>query len=157
MVHRTQFQGFNMHMNLQRPAVISSSTWREFELDTAYVVCISVSLGFPYMVFVSLGFPYMVMLQTFKPKHHCSGCGVVMGCYGRSIVPGAAILTSHCYGRYCSTDCSADLSETPLMPWRREFTAITGCQSIDYLMDYNAICCILLLNNSIYIYIYIYI
>ena len=55
-----------------------SSTWREFDPDTAYVVCISVSLGFPYMVSISLGFPYMVMMQTFKRKHHCSGCSVAM-------------------------------------------------------------------------------
>ena len=37
------------------------STWHEFDPDTAYMVCISVSLGFPYMVSISLGFPYMVM------------------------------------------------------------------------------------------------
>ena len=43
-----------------------SSTWREFDPDTPYVACLSVSLGFPYMVSISLGFPYMVMLQTFK-------------------------------------------------------------------------------------------
>ena len=47
-----------------------SSTWCEFDPSTAYVVCISVSLGFPYMVSRSLGFPYMVMLQTFKRKRH---------------------------------------------------------------------------------------
>ena len=33
---------------------------------------------FPYMVPISLGFLYMVMLQTFKRKSHCSGCGVAM-------------------------------------------------------------------------------
>ena len=35
------------------------------DTDTAYVVCTSVSLGFPYMVSVLPCFPYMVML----PKH----------------------------------------------------------------------------------------
>ena len=45
-----------------------SSTWREFDPDTAYEVCISVSIGFPHMVSISLGFPYMVRLQTFKRK-----------------------------------------------------------------------------------------
>ena len=37
-------------------AKLVSNTWFEFDLDTAYVVCISVSLGFPYMVSISLGF-----------------------------------------------------------------------------------------------------
>ena len=81
-----------------------SSTWRKFDPDTAYGVCMSVSLGFPYMVSISPGFLYMVMLQTFKSKHHCSGRGVAMGCYGHSIVPGAAIVTSQWYGRYCFTE-----------------------------------------------------
>ena len=71
---------------------ILSSTWRKFDPDTAYMVCISVSLGFPYMSFISLGFPYMVILQTFKHKR--SGCGDAMGCHGRPIVPGAAIVTA---------------------------------------------------------------
>ena len=44
------------------------------------------------MVSISLGFPYLVMLQTFKRKRHCSGCGVAMGCYGRCIVPDGAVI-----------------------------------------------------------------
>ena len=39
-----------------------SSTLREIDPDTAYVVCISVSLGFPYMVSVFPCFPYMVSI-----------------------------------------------------------------------------------------------
>ena len=117
----------------------------------AYVVCISVSLAFPYMVFISLGFPYMVMLYTFKRIHHCSGCGVAMGCYGRPIVPGAAILMSQCYGRYCSMEYARIWAGHLSRPWQREFTAITSCQSIDNLLDFSTICCIFLLNSSIYI------
>ena len=141
------------HKDCPRPAVASkylSSTWREFEPYTALVVCISLSLGVPYMVSISLGFPYIVMLQTFKPKRHCSGCGVAMDCYGRSIVPGAAIVTSQCYGRYCSTEYMWTWAGHLSTPWKREFTEITGCQTIDNLLDFNAICCIFLLNNSIY-------
>ena len=78
-----------------------SSKWHKFDPDTAYVVCIFISLGFPYMISISHGFPFMVMLQTLKCKHHCSGCGIAMGCYGCFIVPGAAIVTSQCYGHYC--------------------------------------------------------
>ena len=46
------------------------SKWREFDPDTAYVVCISVSLGFPYVVSKSLCIPGMVVLQTFKRNCH---------------------------------------------------------------------------------------
>ena len=46
----------------------------------------------------------MVMLQTFKRKRHCSEYRVTMGYYGLSIAPAAAIVTSHCYGRYCSME-----------------------------------------------------
>ena len=35
--------------------------------------------------------------------------------------------------------------------YQREFTAITGCQSIDNMLDINVICYIFLLNNSEYI------
>ena len=100
----------------------SSSTWREFDPDTAYVVCTSVSLGFHYMV----------MLQTFKRKRHCSGCGVAMGCYGRCIVPGAAIVTSQCYGRYCFKEHARSWAEYLSTPWQHEFTAIMGALSINW-------------------------
>ena len=101
--------------------------------DSIESLHIRITIWYPYHLF----FSFMVMLQTFKRKRHCSGCGVAMGCYGRSIVPGAAIVIPQCYGRYCST------------PWQHEFTAITGCQSIDNFLDFNVFCCIFLLNNSI--------
>ena len=44
---------------------ILSSTLPEIDPDTAYVVCISVSLGFPYMVFVFPCFPYMVSICPY--------------------------------------------------------------------------------------------
>ena len=89
------------------------------------------------------------MLQTFKCKRHRSGCGVAMGCYGRSIVPRGAIVTSQFYDRYCSTEYPRTLMGYLLTPWQREFRAITGCQSIDNLLDFNAICCIFISNDSL--------
>ena len=44
-----------------------SSTWREFDSNTACVVCISISLGFPYVVFISPIFPNMVSIFTCFP------------------------------------------------------------------------------------------
>ena len=131
---------------------ILSSTWREFGPDTAYVVCISVSFGFPYMISISLGFPYMVMLDTFKRKHHCSGCGVAMGCHGRCIVPGLAFVTSQCYGTYWDTEYARTWAEHLSTPWQREFTVITGALSIDWFWETSMrFFYIFLLNNSIYI------
>ena len=42
-----------------------SSTLPQINPDTAYVVCISVSLGFPYMVSVFPCFPYMVSICPY--------------------------------------------------------------------------------------------
>ena len=61
-------------------------------------------------------------------------CGVALGCYGYSIIPGAAIVTSQCYGRYCSTEYMRTWAGHLSTPWLREFTAITGCQH-DALID----------------------
>ena len=69
-----------------------------------------------------------------------------MGCYRRPIFPWAAIVTSQCYGFYCSARTTAEHLSTP---WQRQFTTITDCQSIDNLLDFNAIYCIFLLNNSV--------
>ena len=101
-------------------------------------------LGFPYMVSISFGVPYMVMLQAFKRKCHCSGCGVARGCYKRSIVPWTAIVTSQCYDRYCFTEYARTWVGHLSTPWQRDCTAITGRQSIDNLSDFKAICCIFL-------------
>ena len=97
-----------------------------------YMVRISISLGFSYMVSISLGLPDMVMLQTFKCKHHCSGCGVAMGCYGCCIVPGAALVMSQCYGCYCFTEYALTWAEHLPMPWQCEFMAIMGTLSMDW-------------------------
>ena len=61
-------------------------TWSAYPYHLLFLI------WYPY----HLVFPYMVMLQTFKRKRHCSRCGVAMGCYGRGIVPGAAIVMLFC-------------------------------------------------------------
>ena len=65
-------------------------------INTTYVICISVSLGFPYMVSIFLSFPYMVML----PKR----------LHVKVIVLGTALLW-------------AALSQVPLM-WRHNDMAV---------------------------------
>ena len=127
------------------------STFDEFDSDTAYLVCISVSLSFPYMVSISLGFPYMVMLHAFERKHHCSECCVAMGCYRRSTFPGAALWRQNVMAIIVPRNTRGPGRDANQTPWQRDFTAIMGCQSIDNLFDFYAMCCILLLNNSIYI------
>ena len=103
------FQLLNFHQSEQSQYIsmeicLLSSTCHGFDLHTAFVICISISLGFPHLVSISLGFPCMVVLQPFKQKHHCSRYSVAIGCYGRRIVPGASIVTSQCYGCYCFTE-----------------------------------------------------
>ena len=52
-IHYRLYMGCN-NLTIMR---LVSSTWRKFDPDTACVVCI----------FLSLGFPYLVMLQVFNP------------------------------------------------------------------------------------------
>ena len=122
-----------------------SSTLGEIDLDTAFEVCISVSLGFPcvvsafpcllYMVSVFPCFHYMVLLPniwTSRPLFW------VRRCYG---LP----WTLHCpRGRYCDVTMirpflfhgiDADLS-------RISGVAIKDRQLINYLLDFKVICCI---------------
>ena len=112
-----------------------SSTLPETDPDTAYAVCISVSLGFPYMVSVSPCFLYMVSTCPyflFGNTAHCSGYGVAMGCYKLFIVPRTAIVTSRWYDRYCFTGYARTWARHPTTPWQRECTVIA---SIDSLLD----------------------
>ena len=103
-----------------------SSTWCEFDLNTAYVVCISIC---PYFL---IWYPY-APTSLFGNTAHCSGCGVAMGCYRLCIVPRTAIVTSQWYDRYCFTEYARTWARHPTTPWQREYTAITDCQSIDSL------------------------
>ena len=103
-----------------------SSTWCEFDPNTAYVVCISIC---PYFL---IWYPY-APTSLYGNTVHCSGYGVAMGCYRLCIVPRTAIVTSQWYDRYCFTEYERTWARHPTTPWQRECTAITDCQSIDSL------------------------
>ena len=115
-----------------------SSTLPEIDPDTAYVVCISVSLGFPYMVSVFPCFPYMISICPYFLIWQYNPLFWVWRCYG-------LLWTLHCHkDRYCDVTMiwpllfhgiCADVSETPTTPWQRECTVFTDCQSIDSLQD----------------------
>ena len=63
----------------------------------------------------------------------------------------AAIVPLQSYDRNCFTECARTWAVHLSTPSQREFTATTGCQSSDNSLDFNAIYCTLLWNNSIYI------
>ena len=84
-----------------------TSTWREFDHDAAYVVCISVSPGFPYMVFIALGFPNMVMV----PRH--------------LNVNDVVLTTALLWAAICSRGCYLDVT----MIWPLLFYGIRGTPS----------------------------
>ena len=105
---------------------ILSSTWCEFDPNTAYVVCISIC---PYFL---IWYPY-APTSLYGNTAHCSGYGVAMGCYRLCIVPRTAIVTSQWYDRYCFTEYARTWARHPTTPWQRECTAITDFQSIDSL------------------------
>ena len=111
-----------------------SSTLLKIDPDTAYVVCISVSLGFPYMVSLFPCFPYMISILYGNTAHY-SGCGIAIGCYGLFIVTRTAIVTSQWYDRYCFMEYARTWARHPTTPWQCECTAIADRQSIDSLLD----------------------
>ena len=84
-------------------------------------------------------FSYMVMMKTFKCKRHCSGCDVAMGCYGRSIVPGALLWRHNNMAVFVPLNMRG--------PERGTYQS----SSIFHLLDFDNIRCIFLLNNPIYI------
>ena len=127
-----------------------SSTLREIDPDTAYVVCISVSLSFPYMVSVFPCFPYMVSICPYFLIWWYSPLFWVWRCHGLQ-------WTLHCHkDHYCDITMiwpllfhviHADMSETP-------DNALTTRMHCDYrvsinrfFVGFNAICCIFLWNN----------
>ena len=58
--------------------LLLSSTLPEADLDTAFVVCISVSLGFPYMVSLFPCFPYMASVFHFLLIWLCTSNSVFL-------------------------------------------------------------------------------
>ena len=91
-----------------------SSTWCEFDPNTAYVVCISIC---PYFL---IWYPY-APTSLYGNTAHCSGYGVAMGCYRLCIVPRTAIVTSQWYDRYCFMEYARTWAKHPTTPWQREW------------------------------------
>ena len=124
---------------------VLSSTLREIGPDTAYAVCISVSLCFPYMVSVFSCYPYMVML----PKH----LNVKALVLDRTLLCADMDAALSQRAAYCDVTMirlllihgiRADLSGSP-------GAVIVGRQSVNDLLDFTVICCTFPWNHSIYI------
>ena len=149
------FRAFSVsHVNVTYHSYIYIQTLPRIDPDTAYVVCISVSLGFPYMVSVFPCFPYMASICPYFLILQYNPLFWVWRCYG---LP----WTRHCHkDRYCDVTMiwpllfrgiRADVSETP------DNALTTRMQgdhrlSIDrFFVGFNAICYSFLGNNPIYI------
>ena len=126
--------------------------WREIAPDTAYMVFLSVSLGFPYMVsvfpcfpamvFVFPCFPYMVMLPKYlNVKAIVLDRALLWAAMDVALCQGP-LPWRHNYKTFM-------VSWTTHRPEREPATAITGCQSVDYFLDFKGICCIFPWNNPI--------
>ena len=127
-----------------------SRTLPEIDPDTAYMVCISVSLGFPYMVSVFPCFPYMVSIcPYFLIWYYCP-----------------LFWVWHCYGLLWTLHCPKDRYFDITMIWQLLFpqiradvsettdNALTTRMHGDYRLSvdrffvgFNAICCTFLRNN----------
>ena len=77
---------------------------------------------YPYHLVFLIWYPYFLVFLIWYPcalvslygnTAHCSGCGVVMGCYGLSIVPRTAIVMSQWYDRYCFVEYARMWAKTP--------------------------------------------
>ena len=85
----------------------------------------------PLIVFL-IWYPY-ALISLYGNTAHCSVYDVAMGCYGLFIVTRTVIVTSQWHDRYCFTKYARTWARHPTALWQRECTAITDCQSIDYL------------------------
>ena len=131
--------------------VFVSNTLREIDPDTNCVVCISVSLGFPYMVSVFPCFLYMVSVLSCFPDmvmltKHLNVKAIILD---RALLWAVidAVLSNGLWRRnekpLLFNGTRTDLSEIPS-------AAIVDGQSIDSLLDFKVICYIFPWNNSIY-------
>ena len=99
-------------------------TWSTYSYDLVFLI------WYPYSLVLLLWYPY-APTSLYGNTAHCSGCGVAMGCYGLSIVPRTAIVTSQWYYRYCFAGYARTWARHPTTPWQRECTAITEARSVD--------------------------
>ena len=126
-VKRKTFHWWRHHVGTYS---ILSSAWYEYDPHTAYVVCISISLGFPFMTSVVPCFPYMVML----PKHSNVKANVLdtaSMCAAMDVALSQGLLLWH------HNDMVVIVSwNTHGSPGR----VIMGCQLMIYLLDFEATC-----------------
>ena len=101
-------------------------TWSAYPYHLVFLI------WYPYSLVFLIWYPY-ALTSLYGNTAHCSGCGVAMGCYGLSIVPRTAIVTSQWYDRYCFAGYARTWARHPTTPWQRERTTITDFQSIDSL------------------------
>ena len=114
-----------------------SSTLREIDHDTACVVCISVSLGFPYMVSVSPLFSLCGIHMTLFPcmviHPIVLGMALLWAAMDSPLFQRTAIGTSQWYHRYCFTEYAQTWARHRTTHWQCECMAITDLQSIKSL------------------------
>ena len=89
-------------------------------------------IWYPYFLVFLIWYPY-ALVSLYGNTAHCSGCGVVMGCNGLSIVPRTAVVASQWYDCYCFVEYTRTWARHPTTLWQRECTAITDFQLIDSL------------------------
>ena len=104
-------------------------TWSAYPYHLVFLI------WYPYSLVFLIWYPY-APTSLYGNTAHCSGCGVAMGCYGLSIVPRTAIVTSQWYDRYCFVGYARTWARHPTTPWQRECTTITDFTSIDFLQNW---------------------
>ena len=147
---RSQLRSFETHRDLWKQRFADTTLMNVNGLDIMIypVLCPKLTLiqptwsAYPYHLVFLIWYPYSLVFLIWYPyalislygnTAHCSGCGVAMGCYGPSIVPRPAIVTSQWYDRNCFTGFARTWATHPTTPWQRECTAITDFHSIDSL------------------------
>ena len=118
--------GLNIYPVLCPKLTLIQPTWSAYPYHLVFLI------WYPYSLVFLIWYPY-ALISLYGNTAHCSGCGVAMGCYGLSIVPRPAIVTSQWYERNCFTGFARTWARHPTTPWQRECTAITDFQSIDSL------------------------
>ena len=77
---------------------------------SAYLYHFVFLIEYPYSFFFLIWYPY-TLVSLYGNIAHCSGYSIAMGCYGLSMVPRSASVTSQWYDCYCITEY-ADVSKT---------------------------------------------
>ena len=115
-------------------------TWSAYPYHLVFLI------WYPYSLVFLIWYPY-APTSLYGNTAHCSGCGVAMGCYGLSIVPRTAIVTSQWYDRYCFVGYARTWARHPTTRMHDDYRLY-----IDrFFAEFNAICYTFLQNNLILI------